>query len=310
MKFGVPQFDSSTIYLLLMVFFVAAAFLASIVMQHRRLIKNTDGKIIAVFHQPGGGENPELCDVHGVFVFRGQPRKGSIFQTKQDAGTAREVYILQVPGATHEDLKKAIEDTQGVLHQSAIDASEVVEEYTKTPATNMRKRKELRDTLKLIRDEVEAKLETPWDTMISKSMSSRGHMRFPVIMAPAKAGMFQSQVSLPVAHFIEGYTLEVDPVSAALGKFEADPLYNSAMVGSIVDQRLLELAAWFSSYIDKLEQQMMKMINPTIQYALLGFIVLLCLLSAYLNFTDHSTIVKMSKNIADYMQLFPKEAAP
>lgn len=301
--------DQNMIYMLLMVFFVISAFLFSSFMNHKKLIKNTAGKMVAVFHQPGGGESPELCDVHGVFVFRGQPRKGSIFQTRQDVGTAREVYILQVPGATHEELKKAVAETQGMMQDAARDASEVMEEYGKTTPLQRSKRKELKGAIAEIKGSVEDKLDTTWDIFVSKSMSSRGHILYPVIMAPAKPGMFQSQVSLPVAHFIEGKTLEVDPVSVALGQFEADPLYNSAMVGSIVDQRLLELAAWFSSYIDKLEQQLMKMINPTIQYVLLGIIVVLCLLGAYLGYTDHSTIAKMSKQIAEYIAQLPTPAA-
>ena len=301
----IPTFGPNTLYMLLMVLFVIAIFLFSTFLNHKKLIKNTAGKMIAVFHQPGGGESPELCDVHGVFVFRGQPRKGSIFQTRQDVGTAREVYILQVPGATHDELKAAVDSTQKIMNEAAKDAGEVITEYQKTNFTQTKKRKALKDTAMAIQDSVEDKLETTWDMFVSKSMSSRGHMLYPVIMPPAKAGMFQSQVSLPVAHFIEGKTLEVDPVSVALGQFEADPLYNSAMVGSIVDQRLLELAAWFSSYIDKLEQQLLKMINPTVQYLLLGIIIILSLVSAYISFTDHSTIGKMAKQINDYIAQLP-----
>jgi len=235
------EYSLSVVFVLILV----VAFLFSTFLNHKKLVKSTAGKIIAVFHQPGGGEVPELCDVHGVFVFRGQPRKGSIFQTKQDVGTAREVYILQVPGAKHEELKKAVEETQRIMDEGARDAGEMIGEYGKTSILQRSKRKELKETVLAVQAKVEKEMATTWDTFVSKSMSSRGHMLYPVVMPPNKPGPFQSQVSLPVAHFIEGKTLEVDPVSVALGQFEADPLYNSAMVGSIVDQRLLELAAWF-----------------------------------------------------------------
>jgi hypothetical protein len=166
-------------------------------------------------------------------------------------------------------------------------------------------RKEAKEVASEIQKRVEAQLSTSWDTLISKSMSSRGHILYPVIMPPNKPGMLQSQVALPVAHFIENCTLEIDPVSVALSKFEADPLYNAAMVGSIVDQRLLELAAWFSSYIDRLEQQLIKMINPNILYILLGLTMLFSLISLYFGFSQRSTIAKMAEQIEQYMALLP-----
>ena len=302
-----PKLDGTLIYVLVFIFFMITMFLFNAVMNHRKLVKTTSGKLVAVFHQPGGGEVMELCETHGVFVFRGrEERKGSVFQTKKDVGTAREVYILQVPGASHDDLEKAVEETRAVMEEASQDASEVMESVANTGMFDRKARKEAAEVATDIQNRVEAQLHTQWDTLISKSMSSRGHILYPVIMPPNKVGLLQSQVALPVAHFIENCTLEIDPVSVALGKFEADPLYNSAMVGSIVDQRLLELAAWFSSYIDKLEQQLIKMINPNILYMLLGLTLLISLISVYFGFSQRSTISQMAEQMDQYMALLPK----
>jgi hypothetical protein len=146
-----------------------------------------------------------------------------------------------------------------------------------------------------------------WAEMISEDSTLEGEMIAtgrPHIKLPLFAGGFwEPQVDIPVAEFVEGMTLEVDCVSVALQEFGADPQYNTAMAGSILDEKMTKLWTWWSEYVEALEKQLAQKINPTVLYMLLGGVAVGVLITLALTWNEKSQIAHLVKQVAELKAL-------
>jgi hypothetical protein len=225
--------------------------------------KNTKGKMFCYFRKPSGGVEVELCLVKGKCVYRGQ-----------------------------DDYKK-LKEPKDVLNDTRV-GHEVY--YLKKAENEAFRTKDGKIHSKREWAELKEKDDTLEGEMIA---TGRPHIRLPLFAG----GFWEPQVDVPVAEFVEGLTLEVDCVTVALGEFGADPQYNTAMSGSILDEKMTKLWTWWSEYVEALEKQLAQKINPTILYALLIGLAIGVIVCVGLVYTMKGSISNLSQQVTDLQTL-------
>ena len=246
----------------------------------KKLQKETRFKVWCLFHTPAGGKSFELCPVRGVYVFR-NTRKGE--EPKSIKGgdanrLGRDVYTLAIPNY------KTMQVIASGNGSSAMEDTEEDEFIGAGMATQA----------KLKKGKISVAEQKAITRAVRVNLKNRSQVMYPL----NGGGMFSPQMPVPFAEFIEGYSPEVDPVSVALGQFTADPIFQSDLVGNILDEKLTSLAAWFSNYIEQLQRQLAKMLNPNVQLIVFGVMALLMLVCVALVWTMRGQVTGITTQLS------------
>lgn len=226
--------------------------------------KAAKGQVLCIFRSVAGDYAFEFCPYKGPYVYRYGEVKG---KQPKETQLGKEVYTLRQSEPSYFVSSERVQERD--------------EETGKTKIVNRQ--------IVMTASQVKERVGSNGDARLERRTVSRGHVLYPIM----GGSFFDPQINVPVAEFIEGFAPEVSTISVALEEFRNDPNVSSNMMGNVVDEKLTKLAAWFSSYIDELRQELSKMINPQILYILLAIMAIMVLVCCGLVWSTRSQLAEV-----------------
>ena len=234
--------------------------------------RKAKGKAMVFIRKPTGGFDIELCPVFGRQVIRCIDGKGQAVPAvdKFDPRVGKEVYFIREhnPDIVIVQEKVTYKDEDGKKHTGLQEVVMSVEEAKK----------------KGIDVDENPILHT-----------GRPHILWPPF---DNEGFFSAPISVPVVEVVEGYNEEVDTLSVAIGAWKTNPLYISKMGGTLLDEKVTAMMAFWSKINKELMDKLSKFVNPMVVYIALGLIVFMVGLCVYYITKQQSAISELKSLVS------------
>jgi hypothetical protein len=263
--FTMPHISSQVWYFvggIIFVFIAVMPFMTYVKLWKRR--RAIRGKILLFIRKPAGGIELELCPVFGRAVYRYVSKDGKVRKVADpnDPRVGKEVYFLKERNPdvliTKEDV--TYKDDRGKERKG-------VKELTLSPSQAETRGIDLEQNPAL--------------------HTGRPHILWPPLETES---FWSATVSIPVAEVVEGQNEEVDSLSIAINTWKTDPTYIASMGGTLVDEKVTSMMAFWSRINKELMDKLAKFVNPMVVYIGLGMIAVMLVVCIYYITKQNTTI--------------------